>query len=475
MTAIDNPGSPTVDPAVVAADKPRKVRSERRVPRLLAMMAGPLVIVVASFLLVTLHVNAYTTIGPIDELQHIDYLYKSPGVLASGDRVGQDAMREEACRGIDAAFTPPACSDTVTYNPADFQEKGYNTAVSYAPIYYTLTRLVSNVVMGIFGFDSLVTAARLVGGLWLALGLLLTYAVGIRIGASKPTMTAICVVIACTPSILYPSATVTPDAMVFLMGALMVWTLLWWQRKPTSRWWLLALVSAFVVLEKMTNAVIVGTVGLYLLVMLVRALRGRDDDVLDGSKGSNPIRSRDYLVAASAIAVSVAVSNVGWLAFQASRSYIDPLDVPMNAQFHVMKFPVRGFLDALSSLINPLDGGFVVVGSTVLSWTAQRATTLLLVSALVAAALFLDRHSWRVTLARTAITVSALAGGLLVAFGYLTNGSYFPIPDRYATTELPLMAMLMGGVVKERSSAIVLYAVSAGMLLISLARLIRLL
>jgi len=64
------------------------------------------VIVVAALVLlalgsVGLHVDRYTKVSPVDEMQHIDYLYRAPSAPAYGDKVGQDAMREQTCRGLD--------------------------------------------------------------------------------------------------------------------------------------------------------------------------------------------------------------------------------------------------------------------------------------------------------------------------------------------------------------------------------------
>src|ERR1035437_4693878 len=68
---------------------------------------GPVWLLLVAIALVGLHVHTYTKVGPIDELQHIDYLYKSPAIVAMGDRVGQDAVRQEAFRGMDDPFGRP--------------------------------------------------------------------------------------------------------------------------------------------------------------------------------------------------------------------------------------------------------------------------------------------------------------------------------------------------------------------------------
>jgi len=57
-------------------------------------------LLVALAVLVALHVRDHPALSHIDELQHMDYALKSPfHVPRHGDSIGQEAMREAACRG----------------------------------------------------------------------------------------------------------------------------------------------------------------------------------------------------------------------------------------------------------------------------------------------------------------------------------------------------------------------------------------
>src|ERR1700692_4635001 len=72
--------------------------------------APALLLVAVPLLLVPLHVRAYTKLSPIDELEHIDYMFRSPGLhpVVAGTKLVEPAMREEACRGLDSVYpTPP--------------------------------------------------------------------------------------------------------------------------------------------------------------------------------------------------------------------------------------------------------------------------------------------------------------------------------------------------------------------------------
>src|SRR5665811_512769 len=98
--------------------------------------AVPSLIVVCGAILINLvHVSHYTELSPVDELQHIDHLYRGPAIVHSGALVGQAAMREQACRMLPQWPSPP-CSNTAVYSASDFQEAGVNTASQYTPLYY---------------------------------------------------------------------------------------------------------------------------------------------------------------------------------------------------------------------------------------------------------------------------------------------------------------------------------------------------
>ncbi|MFK8025827.1 MAG: hypothetical protein AB8G26_17860, partial [Ilumatobacter sp.] len=126
------------------------------------------VIVLATVVLVGLHIRTYTTLSPTDELQHLDYVIKA-GEFDPPNRnefVGQEALAEAACRSVDVfGYIGPQCGLEV-HDPENFQERGVNTAASQFPPYYTVTGLLSRALTDTGILESSVTAARLVGALW---------------------------------------------------------------------------------------------------------------------------------------------------------------------------------------------------------------------------------------------------------------------------------------------------------------------
>ena len=107
-------------------------------------LAALLAIIGLSSVFVSVHVASYHRLSPVDELSHLDYVFRSPALLAPGDKVEQQALYEQACRGVDApGFDPVLCDRNHTYDADAYQEKGFNTAANFTPIYYASTRAVA--------------------------------------------------------------------------------------------------------------------------------------------------------------------------------------------------------------------------------------------------------------------------------------------------------------------------------------------
>lgn len=430
------------------------------------LAVASLLIIAATF--VTMHVAYYTKVSPVDELQHIDYLYKAPNFVLSGESVGNEAMREEACRGIDAGFVPPPCDPDGVYNPRDFQENGYNTAAVNTPIYYTLTRAVATPVVEVLNLESLVTGGRLAGAAWLGVGLVITYAVGRRLGAARGVLIASLIVLAATPSIIFPAATISPDAMVIPLGALSVWTLLWWEDAPRRRWWALAAVTALTVLVKMTNLVVIGGIGLYILLRLIRGWQHPDDR---STKSDASAHSRQLISGAVAIVLATLVSLGGWLAFQSLLPNSAPADVPMVIRFTVDEFPAFGLVDSLASLINPLQTPNVWVGEGEIVNALQRAASLLFVSGIVAGGLFMPSENRSTLMARAWILVAVLAGLGFIVLSYFLEGVYVPIPARYSATLVPFMVALTATYLRTKFAQAAVWTLACGAILGTVLRL----
>lgn len=347
---------------------------------------APLVLVLVSFVTVTVHVESFTTISPVDELTHIDSLFHAPVPVHSGEKIGEDALREQACRGLDG-YPSPSCTTPGDLDPEDFQEDGFNTGAVYTPLYYSVTKLLAVPLQLVTGTESLVTAARLVGAVWLAAGLLLTYSVGRRLGAARASLTSILVLVAMTPSILFPSATVSPDATGLVAGAAIVWAALVWEDAPRRRWWVPVLVAVLVAALKTVNILAIFMIACYILIRLASSWnaqrRGTD---MDGQLPED--RRRPMLVGAIAVGAGVFATLLGWSAYVSASTVASTVDVPMNERTATASLTGWQLLVSFGQFLDPLEPSGNVTITEAVGFVDQRLVGMLLLAAVVGGAFF---------------------------------------------------------------------------------------
>ena len=233
--------------------------------------APVVLLVVVPVLLVSLHVRAYTKLSPIDELEHIDYMFRTPGLhpVIAGTTLVAPAMREEACRGLDSVYPTPPCA-TKKLSISVFQDQGYDTAYIHPPTYYDATWAAGELVKTATGAKSWVTVWRLAGALWLAAGLLVTYAAGRRMGAKSLPLVGLLILFASAPSILQTNSTVTPDAASTFIGGAVLYLMSRWEQGGKWRWIALVGIGFLGTGIKLQDSIIVMMAALYFLLRVRR-------------------------------------------------------------------------------------------------------------------------------------------------------------------------------------------------------------
>jgi hypothetical protein len=259
-----------------AADDHRSVISWERSDWLACLLIALVTVVLAG-----LHIRAYPTLSPFDELQHIDYVIKAGDfeIPRTNDLVGQEALSEAACRGVDvsaiptesglrqrrgsagagpqsirtpvspiAQSDPPQCGDEV-FDPADFQENGVNTAASQLPLYYTPTGVLSRAITATGFIDSQVTAARLVNSVWFAASWAVIWYAMSLVGARRPQRALVVTMLIASPLILFHSATINVDAVLMLTGAIVLVAALYFEAGRIGGLALLAVAAALYFVE----------------------------------------------------------------------------------------------------------------------------------------------------------------------------------------------------------------------------------
>ena len=230
--------------------------------------AGPFLYLFAiGIALSAVHVAGYRQLSPIDELRHVDYAMSVTHLqfVHLGDRIGQEAMRAEACRGVDLpTWLDPPCR-SARFNPRAFRDDGYQTASAHPPTYYLTVGLVSRAAVGLGLFDNFVDPARLMGGVLLGAGLVLTYLAGRRLGLRSGALLAALTLVPTSSAVLHASSTVNPDATAVLAGGLVLFAAVAWEQRRLGT---LALVVAGAVATglKLTNLLVVAAVAAWLVV-----------------------------------------------------------------------------------------------------------------------------------------------------------------------------------------------------------------
>ena len=220
-----------------------------------------------SIVLVGLHVRSYTTLSPIDEVQHIDYVIKAgdfepPRV---NDLIGFETMAEAACRSVDApGYIGPRCG-LDEYDPEDFQENGVNTSAGQFPFFYTATGVASRVIVATGALESQVTAARMVGALWAGAAWSVMWYVLALLRVQRTRRVVALAALIATPLTLFHSATVNADGVLMFTGALAVLATLKYEARRLNVWLLLASYAALYFVEP-TNILVITPCVAYLAV-----------------------------------------------------------------------------------------------------------------------------------------------------------------------------------------------------------------
>ena len=404
-----------------------------------------------------LHVARVTEVSPIDETRNLDYMvriYDEGHLERLGDRIGQTAMRLEACRGLDYTLegrdVDPPCS-TRHFDARDFRDDGYNNAVNHPPGYHLATGAIAKVATLLGIANNPLDPARLVGGFWLAAGLMLALYAGELLGVSRVPLVAAATIFALAPDALNSAAIVNPDAASMFAGGVILVAALLWERERLSIWWL-SLAGVLAASFKMTNFLAIGIIILWLLTQAYRQRREPEPD--------RPTPRR-YLIACGALAAGAFVVTVVWLGIASVRATVDALDLPSNGMFFNSHFPRRPLLDHqnLFSFFPPGGQAYrAPVISTQVIDDISLVSGWLAVAALLANALRFSIRDRLSTLGAWAAILLILAGPAFIISTWMANRVIFQPVPRYALSAIPIVIVLLASLVRGRPATIAISA-----------------
>ena len=446
----------TVDPL-----PPHPVRSR------LTRLVGPLVLVLLSFVMVLVHAPQNTAMSPIDEWVYVDYLGKVPTqlIVTQGEETGEFAREAIACNGVRLALDPnPAlCSEVEAGDEADdaFPMQGVTSADIYTPLYFATTWVAAQPLTW-FGVG-LLDAATLVGGLWLALGMVLLYSSMRLLSVGRWVAVGIGALLIATPAAYWSSTYLSTDAPSLAVGAGLLYTAL---RIMTGRSGHVAFVVIAVagVLFKVQNVAAVGLTALALLVWSLARAR-RDASESPGGRHWFVAGSLSRSVVAAVVAVFASVAGQAvWVVIRATASSGPSPDQGVSQTFSI-KSAIQESLKFLGGTSQDPTGVAnsiaLVVAATAVSWLSIAGVVGLVVTARPGSP---ERFvSW-------AALVMALIAGPLLAVGVMAvSGFYFTLPVRYGISMLPAFLLCAGVLLsRNRRVSVVLTFVAAPIFIASL-------
>ncbi len=405
-------------------------------------------LVVLALALVALHVRAYPTLSPIDELQHVDYTIKAGNfdVPRQGERLGQEAMSEAACRGIDAPeYLPPPCG-LDSYDPEAFPERGFNTAASQLPAYYTVTGVTSRVITAVLPIDSQVTSARLVGGLWLGAALALMWYLLALFSVPRLQRVVVSALTMATPLVLFHSATVNADALLLLTGGLAFLATVKFEQGRLRWWWLIAVYVALILVEP-TNLLSTGLGAAY----LTARLSFRSEETI--ARRVAPIGALALLALAR---VELADRLRDALYPGIPKPPGEPSTRPSNVVRQVTEVDLDRVLSQLPRVFTPINNTYLPPPlRTAFDVNLVQLTNWLVIGLIFAAALVYVAEQRTAWLARLSV-VAMLAAGPLYTFYYAYFGNVdFPAPGRFGLPLLPFVLVMVATAMRTRASLVV--------------------
>jgi len=383
------------------------------------------------------YVRAYPLLSPVDELQHIDYLDRATGfgVVRAGDRVREPAMREEACRRVDAHFDMhiPEC-DEPELDPAEFQEQGFNTAYVHPPTYYVVTGTIGRVIDAAPGIASWVTAGRLAGALWLGLAVVLTWWLFAELGIAVAIRVPLLVVMICAPATMLASATITPDVTALAAGAGVLLAVVLWESKR-AHWVWPVLACGIAIACKSTN-------GIGVLVALgylgVRSLQSRR--ALGAPAPTTGARTtRELVTVGAGILAAAAIVGLAWVGVARAIQRSDPESIPMIERSHVDSIGASAVRANVTAGFTPLKDAYLpdfLEESSAVRTYDEWLDVVVAVGAVLGIA-YAGAWTRLRALGVAAVVVCLAAGTALVVANFVFSGIYVDIPPRYALSALP--------------------------------------
>jgi hypothetical protein len=284
-----------------------------------------------------LHNLRYRPMSPIDELRHLDYAVKiSNGELTHmGDKIGEIAMREESCRGLDLPdWVDPPC-DTPVLDPIGYRDDGWQTASPHPPLYYLGAGILGRTLNTLGITSSYLEGARFFSALLTALGITLVFHLLRRLKIGTYVAMGASLMLMVFPSVIHSSGTVTPDSASILVGAVVAIAVVKYLETSLGLRGL-ALAGLFAGAVKLTNLLAAAAAAVFLIVA--------SDAWGDFRRRTISAETKCRLIGAGTVFGCALATTLPWLVIDSVRATIDPAIVPQNMLNKFEGLPPLDFL-----------------------------------------------------------------------------------------------------------------------------------
>ena len=381
-------------------------------------------------------------LSPFDEWVYLDSVDKATDFQLSqqGELIGEEALEVSSCRGV-FVWGPTGSPCGGPYVSTDYPLGGVTSADIHPPTYFALTATVAAAIRTVGLSDDLLTSARMVGALWLLLGLLALVVLARELGAPLLSGLGAAAVAAALPITRYNNSYITPDALNIAVGAV---TLLAAVRfaKNVWPWWTLVVAGALAGSIKTQNGLAIGVALIFLLANAVVARRP-----------GNFVFRRHALGAVGMLAGYFA-TQVGWLVLRSIRSLGD-------APGHD-----SGGGDLTRGLITRETTAFILrlgLGATedgLAVPTYAYYLTALLIAGFVGAVLYRPVRSayWQIGTATTA--VAFIGSPILLIAQQVAIAEVIPSPARYGSSLIAAACVVTAGSFGTRRRSVAFFSAS---------------
>jgi len=405
--------------------------------RVLRWVTWPvLVLVLSSGVFVAVHVPQHRELSAYDEYVYLDYLDKVPtdGFVRQWDETGDLARDEISCRGVRGYGTfGEACNTGTHTQDSLYPYGGRNSADIYTPVYFAVTWVMAQPLtwMGI----SLLDAGRLVGAVWLAVGLVLLHRALKRVGVPDTLSTGLALLVLATPMIYWANTYLSTDAALITVGGALVLVGVRVLQKKTAVWWLIPLAMVAVAIKVQAIAA-VAIVALFLVVHRALELRAEQRAQPSGLVG-RVVRDRYSWLLVTAVAAAGLV-QVAWLSLRAAAAITEnaaryaaieassPLTLAalVDEAFRFLKSPGSTGLSSglVGDIVAPIVAALSIAGLVALALMARTGRDERL-------------YAWVV------LVISLGMGPALALSARLVAGYYFALPARYGLILLPFFVV----------------------------------